>query len=211
MHILTVIFKNKEIMKQIKIGVKLSSNELTTKLQILCKQAEKKAKYDLLSDSEDEDSNTQQDRNSEPSNNIIEIEASISLSLKQWRRKINLKIIQEDSISLDSQDSDNLSISSNECAKISNSPKRAFQTTSEFFSAANNQRFFEEKFKKMQSLNKEGEKRSKVSQQDKQLSKRIDELLGDWHAYSYNRTIDEGVKQPQKLHAQNMMEQVSTS
>lgn len=42
-------------MKQVKIGAKLSSNELTTKLQKLCKEAEKKAAYDLLSDSEDED------------------------------------------------------------------------------------------------------------------------------------------------------------
>lgn len=43
MHIMTLEFKDKELMKTYKIGAKLGSNELTTKLQQLSKESQRKA------------------------------------------------------------------------------------------------------------------------------------------------------------------------
>jgi hypothetical protein len=89
MHVFTIEFKDKELMKDVKIGARLSSNELTTKLQKLSREAERRAEEDLLSDSDTEENAT----------NFIEIEASLNLELKRWKRKISMKIHSDDCLS----------------------------------------------------------------------------------------------------------------
>lgn len=100
MHVLTIVFHEKELMKEIKIGARLSSNELTTKLQKLSREAERRAEADLLSDSDTDENET----------GFIEIDASVNLELKKWKRQINMKILADNNLSCNSEeDEDDLS------------------------------------------------------------------------------------------------------
>lgn len=213
MHILTIEFKDKELMKEVKIGARLSSNELTTKLQRLSREAEKKAEFDLLSDSDNDETET--------ARNFIEIEASINLEIKRWKRQITSKIASDDSISFkssDSEDSDNLSANPStpspglkpSNSKIEDEIISKCDTAVDFFEDMNNSMFFDHHFKTVENCIFTHKKAPK-KKIHKTINKKVDKVLDDWHAYAYNRLNDEEAKNPERLQKKNVMAQLPTS
>ena len=192
-------------MKTYKIGAKLGSNELTTKLQQLSKEAQRKAEQDRLSDSED----GIDDILNQPQTNFIEIEASINLELKKWRRKVALKVLEQESSDCDDCNS---SESSFEDHKSSSVPRPA--KAEEFFSDKNSFLFFEFTYKPLRQKTLQmfsSIERSQKVQRNKHIDKVLDTLLDDWHKFAQNRINDEGAKNPDQLQEYNVMSQQPTS